>query len=62
MTAWPLFDVVLTCGAVTLNPVRDEEVLPLAELRPGDYEEDPAAEHFAGLDEGSDRRPCEPPC
>jgi len=56
MSAWPLFDVVLTCGAVTLHPVGDDEVLAMAELLPDDYEEDPAAERLDGLDARADRR------
>jgi RimJ/RimL family protein N-acetyltransferase len=55
MTTWPLFDLVLTCRDVTLHVVRDDEIAPLAVLQPDDWENDPAAVLFDGLDETAER-------
>lgn len=48
--AWPLFGLRLQCGPVTLRPVREADLAHLAQIQPDDYEHDPRAEPFAGLD------------
>ena len=56
MRSWPIFDLVLTCRGVTLHAVRDDEIAPLAELQPDDFENDPAERHFPALGDDVDRR------
>lgn len=52
---WPLFDVRLEHGDVSLRPVREVDLPLLAALQPDDYEHDPRAETFAGLDAAQHR-------
>jgi RimJ/RimL family protein N-acetyltransferase len=49
-TAWPLFGLRLRCRSVLLRAVREDDLSELAEIRPDDFEHDPRAEIFAGLD------------
>ncbi len=53
---WPLFDLRLACGPVTLRPVTDTDIDELAAVLPDDVELDPTSERFAGLDPVRDRR------
>ena len=52
---WPLFDLRLACGPVTLRPVTDDDARALAAVLPDDLELDPHQERFAGLDPARDR-------
>lgn len=47
---WPLFGLRIRSGEITLRPVRERDLLHLAEIQPDDYEHDPRAEVFPGLD------------
>ena len=53
---WPLFDLVLAHGPVTLRVVRDSDLEELVAQLPDDVELDPRRERFAGLDQARDRR------
>jgi RimJ/RimL family protein N-acetyltransferase len=47
---WPLFDLRLRCRGVTLRAVRESDLPHLAAIQPDDYDRDPRAELFGGLD------------
>jgi RimJ/RimL family protein N-acetyltransferase len=49
-TVWPLFGLRIRCRSVRLRPVRESDLSELAAVRPDDFEHDPGAEMFAGLD------------
>jgi hypothetical protein len=53
---WPLFDLVLACGPVTLRPVTDAMAEELAAAVPDDLELDPRQERFPGLHPARDRQ------
>jgi RimJ/RimL family protein N-acetyltransferase len=53
---WPLFDLRLTCGEVTLQPMREADLAVLAGIYPDDSEHDPRAEMLDGLDLDANRR------
>ncbi|GAA2137516.1 GNAT family N-acetyltransferase [Nocardioides koreensis] len=53
---WPLFDLRLRCGPVTLRPVTDADLPALATIFPDDFDLDPRAERFGGLDADRDRQ------
>lgn len=53
---WPLFDLRLRCGPVSLRPVTDADLPRLSELLPGDLDLDPRAERFAALEDRRDRQ------
>jgi RimJ/RimL family protein N-acetyltransferase len=55
-TAWPLFGLRLRCREVTLRLVRETDLARLAATVPDDYEDNPHAERFAGLDARQHRR------
>ncbi len=52
---WPLFDLRLRCGPVALRPVTDADLGVLSGLFPDDFDLDPRAEPFPGLDVRRDR-------
>lgn len=56
MPDWPLFDLRLVSGDVTLRPVREADLPALAAILPDDYEHDPAAEMLAGFTLAENRR------
>jgi RimJ/RimL family protein N-acetyltransferase len=43
---WPLFGLSLASGDLTLCPMTEDDLTPLADLLPGDVELDPAAPRF----------------
>jgi RimJ/RimL family protein N-acetyltransferase len=43
---WPLFGLCLAIGDLTLRPMTEADLIPLADLKPGDVELDPAATRF----------------
>ena len=47
---WPIFDIRLAVGDVTLRPVTEADLVPLARLRPDDVESDPRLPAYAGVD------------
>jgi len=49
-TAWPLFDLRLSCRDVSLRQVRESDLPHLAVTRPDDFEHHPRAELFPSLD------------
>jgi RimJ/RimL family protein N-acetyltransferase len=53
---WPLFDLRLHSGPVMLRPVTDSDLEVLTGLFPDDFDLDPGAERFRGLDVRRDRR------
>lgn len=53
---WPLFDLRLRCGPVSLRPVADADLPAIARIFPDDAEQDPRAERFRGLDAARDRQ------
>lgn len=53
---WPLFGLRLTCGEVTLQPIREADLDRLAELLPADSEHNPNAVMLKGLDLDANRR------
>jgi RimJ/RimL family protein N-acetyltransferase len=53
---WPLFDLRLSCGEVTLRSPREHDLPHLAAIQPEDYEHDPRAEALPGLDVDQHRR------
>jgi RimJ/RimL family protein N-acetyltransferase len=53
---WPLFDLRLRVGELELRPMTEADLLPLAELLPGDVELDPDATRYPGLSEAVNRR------
>jgi RimJ/RimL family protein N-acetyltransferase len=53
---WPLFDLRLSCGGVTLRPAREEDLPHLAAIQPLDYEHDPRPEALPGLSLDQHRR------
>ena len=53
---WPLFDLRLSGAEVELRPAREEDLPHLAAIQPDDYEHDPGAEAFPGLDVDQHRR------
>ena len=55
MPGWPLFGLRLRCRGIELRPVREADLPRLAAIDPGDYENDPRAEMFAGLDHAQNR-------
>jgi RimJ/RimL family protein N-acetyltransferase len=52
---WPLFDLRLQCGPVSLRAVTDDDLTRLAAILPDDVDLDPRAERFVGLEPGPDR-------
>lgn len=52
---WPLFDLRLTCGDVSLRAVTDADPTRLLAIFPDDCEQDPSARRFAGPEEARDR-------
>ncbi|MGH3155035.1 MAG: GNAT family N-acetyltransferase [Streptosporangiaceae bacterium] len=55
MPSWPLFELRIRCRSVWLRPVQEEDLAVLAAIQPDDYELDPKAEMFAGLDPRQNR-------
>jgi RimJ/RimL family protein N-acetyltransferase len=55
MPSWPLFDLRIRCRSVELRPVQEKDLPVLAAIQPDDYELDPRAELFPGLDPRQDR-------
>jgi RimJ/RimL family protein N-acetyltransferase len=53
---WPLSGLRLGCRSVRLRAVREADLPGLAAIQPGDYEHDPGAELFDGLDLRQNRR------
>ena len=53
---WPLADLRLACGDVTLSPVSDADLDVLVDLLPDDFEHDPRAELLPWLDLAANRR------
>ena len=53
---WPLFDLRLRCGPVSLRPVTDADLPRLSAILPDDLDHDPHVERFVGLDGDRDRR------
>ncbi|KNX37981.1 GNAT family N-acetyltransferase [Luteipulveratus halotolerans] len=53
---WPLTDLGLACGDVTLRPVRDADLDVLVDRLPDDFEHDPRAELLPWLDLAANRR------
>jgi RimJ/RimL family protein N-acetyltransferase len=53
---WPLFDLRLHCRGVSLRAMRESDLPHLAVIQPDDYEHDPRAELFTGLDLQANRR------
>ncbi|GAA2127270.1 GNAT family N-acetyltransferase [Nocardioides bigeumensis] len=53
---WPLFDLRLACGPVSLRAVTDADAEELAAVLPDDLELDPHRERFPGLDPARDRQ------
>jgi len=45
---WPLFDLRLSCGGVSLRSAREEDLPHLAAIQPHDYEHDPRSEALPG--------------
>ena len=43
---WPVFDLRLRLGEITLRPVTEADLVPLADLRPADAETDPRLPTF----------------
>lgn len=54
-TYWPLHEIRLTVGNLTLTPMTEHDLDTLATLQPPDLELDPRATRYAGLDESSSR-------
>ncbi len=54
--AWPLFGLRLRCREVALRLVRESDLARLAAIVPDDWQDNPHAERFAGLDAGQNRR------
>jgi len=52
---WPLFGLRIRCDAVSLRPVREDDLPHLAAIQPDDYEHDPRAEGLPGLNDGQHR-------
>lgn len=52
---WPLFGLRLRSGGISLRPVREVDLAHLATIQPDDYEHDPRAETFQGLDAAQHR-------
>ena len=52
---WPLFGLCLASQDLTLRPMTEADLAPLADLLPGDVELDPAATRFPVDPEGEDR-------
>jgi RimJ/RimL family protein N-acetyltransferase len=53
---WPLFDLRLRCGEITLRPACEQDLPHLAAIQPDDYEHDPGAEALPGQDVDQHRR------
>ena len=53
---WPLFDLRLRCGPVSLRPVTDADLPRLSAILPDDLDHDPRVERFVGLDGDRDHR------
>ena len=53
---WPLFDLRMRCGPVSLRPVTDADLPRLAAILPDDLDHDPRVERFVGLDGDRDHR------
>jgi RimJ/RimL family protein N-acetyltransferase len=49
-SAWPLFDLRLSCRGLVLRQVTEGDLPLLAAIQPDDYEHDPHAELLPGLD------------
>jgi RimJ/RimL family protein N-acetyltransferase len=47
---WPVFDLRLRVGQVTLRPLTEADLVPLAEMRPADAETDPRLPNFGVAD------------
>jgi RimJ/RimL family protein N-acetyltransferase len=47
---WPLFGLRVRCGGLTLRPLREADLPQMAAMQPDDFEHDPRAEVFEGLD------------
>lgn len=43
---WPIFDIRLSLGEVRLRPVTEADLVPLADIRPADFESDPRLPSF----------------
>ena len=52
---WPLFDLRLADGDLTLRPFTEADLPALTALLPGDVELDPGATRLTGLDAGENR-------
>ena len=48
-SAWPLFGLRIRCREVELRAVREDDLPYLTSIQPDDYEHDPLAELFTGL-------------
>jgi RimJ/RimL family protein N-acetyltransferase len=53
---WPLFGLRIGCRSVRLRTVQETDLPVLAAIQPTDYEHDPRAELFDGLDLRQNRR------
>lgn len=49
-TYWPLHDLRLTLGDLTLTPMTEQDLDALADLQPPDLELDPRATRYSGVD------------
>lgn len=54
-SCWPLFDLRLTTSDLMLRPLREADLVRLAEILPDDVEQDPAATRFDGVPEPVNR-------
>jgi len=52
---WPLLGIQIRCSEITLRPLREGDLHNLAAIQPDDYEHDPRAEAFPGLDASQHR-------
>ena len=52
---WPLFDLRITNGPVTLRAMTEADLATLAETLPDDLEQNPAATRYPGLSDRVNR-------
>lgn len=53
---WPLFGIELTVRDVVLNPLREADMGPLADIYPDDAEHDPGASLWSDMDLSANRK------
>jgi RimJ/RimL family protein N-acetyltransferase len=53
---WPLFGIELSVGDVVLNPLREADIGPLADIYPDDAEHDPGASLWSDMDLPANRK------